>query len=146
MREELADLWTYPADARCITTNGTVKANGRAVMGRGVALQATQRYFGMRLALGALLKRQGNHVGIIDRNCDGVPLVSFPVKHVYNERADLELIAQSARELAALTEVEGWTAVVLSRPGCNNGRRDWAREVRPILQPVLDDRFTVVAL
>lgn len=146
MREALSDLWTFPAEARVITTNGTLKDNGRAVMGRGVALQATKRYFGMKLALGALLKRQGNHVGIIDPDCGGIPLVSFPVKHVYNERADLELIARSAAELVALTEKEGWTAVVLPRPGCNNGRRSWVTEVRPILLPVLDDRFTVVTL
>lgn len=151
MREDLADLWTYPADARVITTNGTVKANGRAVMGRGVALQATQRFARVQLALGTCLRQHGNHVTIVLRPPEqptlymvDVPLVSFPVKHAWNEPADLELIARSAAELVKLTGEEGWKRVVLPRPGCNNGRRSWQREVRPILTPILDDRFTVV--
>jgi hypothetical protein len=148
MREDLADLWTYPADARVITTNGTVKANGRAVMGRGVAKQATERFAMIRLLLGQHLRARGNHVGILVAPATyqwlPEPIVSFPVKHQYFEMADLDLIARSATELVALTGEQGWRQVVLPRPGCNNGRRSWQREVRPILLPLLDDRFTVV--
>jgi hypothetical protein len=146
MIEATNDLWLTPADARCITTNGTVKPNGRAVMGRGCAKQATERYFAMQLTLGTAIKLYGNHVLIIDPHCDGIPLVSFPVKYEWSERADLDLIARSAHELVALTAVQGWTAVVLPRPGCGNGKRHWESEVRPILQPLLDDRFTVVTV
>ena len=44
MIEVVGNLWTYAADFRAITTNGTVKFDGRAVMGRGCAREATQRY------------------------------------------------------------------------------------------------------
>lgn len=156
MIEECLNLWEVPCCARCITTNGTVKANGRAVMGRGCAKQACERYFALQLALGSLLRTHGNHVQILAAPPVPTPelllskiepavLVSFPVKHQWQERADLTLIRQSAYELVVLADKEGWATVVLPRPGCGNGQRKW-HEVRPILQPVLDDRFTVVTL
>jgi hypothetical protein len=146
MIEVTNDLWLTPADARCITTNGTVKPNGRAVMGRGVAKQATEKYAYLQIHLGTALRLYGTHVMVIDRHCDGIPLLSFPVKHEWHERADLGLIAQSALELIALTNVEGWQVVALPRPGCGNGKRHWPTEVRPILAPLLDDRFVVVSV
>lgn len=163
MREDLLDLWEAPADARCITTNGSVKANGRAVMGRGTAKQATDRFFAMQLTLGKAIQIYGNHVVVLFEPGQGLQhvspkfddrppariedwaLVSFPVKYEWDEKADLELIARSARELLLLTEAWGWKQVVLPRPGCGNGHRKWS-QVRPILQPILDDRFTVVTL
>ena len=38
MKEITGDLWDYyrrPMHTICITTNGTIKKNGKAVMGRG---------------------------------------------------------------------------------------------------------------
>jgi hypothetical protein len=149
VREDLLDLWEIPADARCITTNGTVKSNGRAVMGRGCAKQACEKYPFLQITLGKILKAHGNHVAVLiganHDGTDGIPLVTFPVKHDWNMRADLTLIRQSAYELASLADRAGWKSVVLPRPGCGNGQRKW-HEVRPILQPILDDRFTVVTL
>lgn len=144
MREDLLDLWTAPADARCITTNGTVKANGRAVMGRGTAKQATERYPFLQLTLGRAIRGWGN-VPCILLPDERPMLVSFPVKHEWHELADLDLIARSARELVRLADGAGWRVVLLPRPGCGNGQRKWS-EVRPILQPILDDRFTAVTL
>lgn len=138
------DLWDVLADARVITTNGSVKTSGRAVMGRGCALQATQRYAFLQLTLGKAIQAHGNHVALLVEPTGDAALCSFPVKHAWMERADLILIAQSATELRELTNAKGWLSVVLPRPGCGNGGRKWASEVRPILQPILDDRFLVV--
>jgi len=44
LREDKINLWEYPADARVITTNGFVKNNGEAVMGRGCAREAARKY------------------------------------------------------------------------------------------------------
>jgi hypothetical protein len=149
MKEDLLDLWQAPCDARCITTNGSVKPNGRAVMGRGCAKQACARYAFLQLTLGKRIIADGNHVQILipahTSGTDGIPLVSFPVKHDWNMRADLVLIRQSAYELVVLADKAGWRSVVLPRPGCGNGQRKW-HEVRPILQEILDERFTVVTL
>jgi len=53
------------------------------------------------------------------------------------------LIRQSARQLVEMADKFGWGSVVLPRPGCGNGGLDWD-DVRPILEAILDDRFTVV--
>lgn len=157
MREQQADLWLVEADARVITTNGSIRSDGRAVMGRGVAKQATNQFYGIRQALGKSLRDHGNHVAVILRPetkvagavrklwLPDVPIVSFPVKHLFHQPADLELIQRSTVELIHLTTIEGWRRVVLPRPGCHNGKRTW-EEVGPILHPLLDERFVVVHL
>lgn len=144
MIERQVDLWTTPCDARCITTNGTVKSNGRAVMGRGTALQACERYFGLRLIQGRALQGWGNVPCVLlpdERPC----LISFPVKHEWQQPADLDLIRASAWALVSLVEGAHWQVVLLPRPGCGNGQRTW-EEIRPILAPILNDRFVVVSL
>jgi len=48
MREVTGNLWTYrPAGIRVITTNGTIKASGEAVMGKGCAREAVVKEFGV---------------------------------------------------------------------------------------------------
>ena len=147
MRQAQRNLWadglaSAGPDAICITTNGTVKAGGAAVMGRGCAKEATLIYPGIAVQLGAQIEEDGNVVQII-RVISDLPLVAFPVKHAWHERADLDLIAASARQLMALVDLHGWQEVRLPRPGCGNGGRTWD-EVEPILAPILDDRVVVV--
>lgn len=59
-----ADLWSVEADAVVITTNGNVKASGEAVMGRGCAREAAERFSSHKLPsqLGQELREKGNHV------------------------------------------------------------------------------------
>lgn len=138
------DLWGAPCDARCVTTNGTITARGRGVMGRGVAKQAAQKYQHLPLYLGRYLRAHGNHVGVlIEESVQHPALVVFPVKHEWSDRADLDLIARSATELMALIEARGWETVLLPRPGCGNGQRTW-EEVREVIELVLDWRVWVV--
>lgn len=144
MIEISGDLWAVAADARCITTNGIVNSSGHAVMGRGCARQAADRFPGLALSFGALLKRRGNHVLLLDLLPDDSMLFSFPVKHHWREDADLELIARSARELVATAELHGFKSCIIPRPGCGNGRLSWEREVRPVLISLLDDRFKII--
>ena len=63
MKIVTGDIWKYPADVICIPTNGFIKRNGAAVMGRGVAKQATQRFIGIEFTIGEHLKWNGNEVG-----------------------------------------------------------------------------------
>jgi Macro domain len=145
VREITGDLWAYEADARCITTNGTLTRSGRGVMGRGVAEQAKARYLGIEKRLAGYLRLRGNHVGVLlELSVEvSVPLVVFPVKHEWHEHADPNLIKRSADELVALTDERGWEVVLLPRPGCGNGHLSWAL-VEKIVRPRLDDRFVVV--
>lgn len=146
MIEVVGDLWTYPADVRVITTNGFVKSNGECVMGRGCALEAKNKQPGIALALGRLIQQHGNHVFLLN---NGKPkLYSFPVKHVWHEKADPKLIERSAKELLSKVDPdfpndEGHV-IVLPRPGCGNGQLKWEHVVKPVLAPILDDRFHVI--
>lgn len=141
MKEVQGNLWTFPADVRVITTNGTVKNNGEAVMGRGCAFEAKTRYRGLPKVIGAYLTVEGNHVHHLGRY-DDFELFTFPVKHQWMQQADPELIKQSAIELVEHIGILE-SKVVLPRPGCGNGKLRW-EDVKPILEPILDDRFSVI--
>ena len=148
MIEVKGNLWDYPANARVITTNGTVKKNGECVMGRGCALEAKRRWTTIPRDLGQFIRSQGNHVFWLGEPDLTWSLYSFPVKHQWFERADLKLIEQSAHELNNLTGDDGLddeedTVIVLPRPGCGNGNLKW-NEVKPVIEPILDDRFHVI--
>lgn len=111
-------------------------------MGRGVALQASTRYPGLALHFGKLLKLHGNKVMVLGEY-DNVQLVSFPVKIHWGHRARFDLIQKSAKQLVALTSLEGWDSVLVPRPGCGNGGLLWS-DVRPWIEKILDDRFIIV--
>lgn len=60
-------------------------------------------------------------------------------------KSDLELIQESAWELRHLVEKQGIQSVVVPRPGCSAGERDWDTEVRPrLVEPFKDDRFFII--
>jgi hypothetical protein len=143
MKEIEGDLFEQEADAVCLTTNGSVKKDSRAVMGRGVALKATQIWLGIELQLGNHLKVFGNTVAPLRYDKERkIAVVSFPVKDQWFEVARLDLIDQSCKALLELTNVQGWSKVILPRPGCGNGGLSW-ETVKPIVEQ-LDDRFIVV--
>lgn len=136
MIEVKGDLWTFPADYRIITTNGYIKRDGTAVMGRGCAKEAVQRYPGIQQELGAMLRQYGNHV----LKFKARPLLTFPVKHAWYDPADRDLITRSVTELLRLIQLH--KTYVMPRPGCGNGRLLWS-EVWPLLR-VLPDNVKVI--
>jgi hypothetical protein len=149
MIELVGNLWTVPADARCITTNGDVRWDGVAVMGRGVAAQAKRKWPKVPYMLGESVKARGNHVvdfGSLDApDLDMAALVAFPVKHHWDEMADPDLIARSCVELMALANERPWRRILLPRPGCGYGRLRW-EGVKHLIAPLLDDRVAIVSL
>lgn len=145
MKEIKGNMWRIDADVRCITTNGFVKKNGRAVMGAGCAKEARDKLNGIDIILGSTIKNYGNHVAKIYQTRNSIYL-SFPVKHHWKQIADIKLIERSAKELVILAdENKEWKHILLPRPGCGNGRLEWS-QVKPIIEPYLDDRFFVVYL
>ena len=138
MREVTGSMWEYPADWRCITTNGIVTQDG-LVMGRGCAAQAAQRYPGLRQYAGARVAARGNIVQSVSKH----RLILFPVKHRWDHPASLGLITKSAIRLAELTEEHDLGTVVLPRPGCGNGQLDWS-DVHPVIAPILPDSVHVI--
>lgn len=144
MKERIADLWTIPADARVVTTNGVTTKRGAAVMGRGCALEAKERYPGIEMELGTLLERGGNHVYLIrTKTFLDAAILSFPVKEIWSDPAKLDLIERSVKELVALADqYPEWKTIVMGRAGCGSGRLTWS-QVQPLMRG-LDDRFVCV--
>jgi hypothetical protein len=138
--EVRGNLWELPATWRGITTNGMVKRNGECVMGRGCAFQAKERHPEMPRLLGTKIKSGGNNVYLFPT----IGLFSFPVKHAWMDDADLVLIASSARQLRGLAEDSPNETFLLPRPGCGNGRLEWA-VVKPLLLS-LPDNVSVVTI
>lgn len=148
MKEVFGDAWILSAGkVLCITTNGCLKKSGECVMGRGIALEAARRFPNLPRAIGQLIQMHGNEVFLlgpwaIDKFHLQTQLVTFPVKHNWYEKADLPLIERSAKQLVQQAD-PAWTEIYLPRPGCGNGGLTWD-QVKPILEPLFDDRFITV--
>jgi hypothetical protein len=148
MKERSADLFVVGrvCSSIVITTNGTVKNDGRAVMGRGVARTARDRWKDIDSRLGAFIRAMGNNVHVLGRrkwHGHRYYVVSFPVKHSWWEDADLKLIRKSAEQLVSLADERGWRLIAMPRPGCGNGKLKWSR-VKKKVEDILDDRFIIV--
>jgi len=140
------NIWNYWKNGYwiIIPTNGFVKKNGACVMGRGLALQAKDYIYRIEYILGSFIKNHGNVVHKIEN------IITFPVKTNWWEKADIKLIENSCNQLLALIETEKIFGnfiepVYLPKVGCGNGGLNW-KDVEPILDTYLDNRFTVVDL
>lgn len=145
MKELAHDLWDYKCDARCITTNGTIRTvrgvNGGVpanIMGGGCAGEARIRYPSIEVLHGHFIRAQGVNVYYLPWN-----LIMFPTKWSIQERASLDLIVRSAHQLVEVMDLYHLKKVALPRPGSGLGGLDWA-DVRPVLTGILDDRVTVL--
>ncbi len=145
--DDIFELPQGPNEAVCITTNGIVKTNGRAVMGRGIALEADKR-FQLSALLGAYLRQFGNRAFWMGTRKDTktgrhVSVVTFPTKRDWRDPSELELIRRSCEQVTAIADKFGLKRVYLPCPGCANGGLDWETQVKPVIEPLLDDRFVV---
>lgn len=137
-------------EAMCVTTNGVTKADGNAVMGKGIALEA-DRYFHLSARLGAYLKQYGNrafNLGKYQRctlnNQATFTVFSFPTKHHWKEDSDITLICKSCEQLVEMCNKFGITRCYLTPPGCGCGNLNYETIVKPWISQILDDRFVVV--
>lgn len=139
MKEVQGDAWKLKSEYTylVITTNGFVKSSGAAVMGRGIALQAKNKYSGIEYLLGQMITDSGNIVQKILPD-----IISFPVKHNWWEKADIELIKSSCIQLLELIGEN--ETVLLPKPGCGNGGLRW-EDVKIEVEKILDDRFTIIS-
>lgn len=151
MIEAKGDVWTYPADARVVTTNAMIRSNGGLVMGGGIALAAAKKFAGnycglpsIEHYLGHMVRTQGNHCFVTPYHEQGGVLVSFPTKNDWRDDSDLDLIDRSAYELLQLWALYNWDIVVLPRVGCGLGNLDWNKQVKPVLNKYFNDQFVVV--
>lgn len=142
MKEVTGDIWDYHKKGNwiVITTNGRVKTSGKAVMGKGIALQAVHRFPDIPSILGDLIISRGSKVHVLA----GKDIITFPTKYTWWENSDMNLIELSCKQLVeAVNSLELSIPIYMVRPGCNYGGLDW-KDVKPILEKYLDDRFVVV--
>lgn len=132
MIEVYGDIWFYKADCVVITTNGDINSKGAAVMGKGVALQAKERFSRVEFQIARAIQNQGNHLYMMGDIC------TFPVKHHWWEKADIELIRRSTSELKRLAKDCSDITFVLVRPGCGSGQLTWSA-VLPIVKGLPDN-------
>lgn len=144
MKEVFGDVWDYYDKGHwiVITTNGIVE-DGRAVMGKGIALEAKQRHPELPAELGRLILCYGNTPNVFRE----LRLLTFPTKYHWREKSSLSLIEESCmcliNGIKRLDKLQYVSRFYMPRPGCGNGRLDW-EDVKPTLEKYLDDRFIVV--
>lgn len=145
MIERNEDLWkdfTTPGHRIAISTNGFVKRNGEAVMGRGCAKQATELFPGIAQALGVRLRIKGNSPGYLFIPESKLPsdrLMILPVKHNWWEKADLGLVGLSVAFLAEEAhDFRDWVFHV-PRLGCGNGKLSWSVVVQSMMAGLPDN-------
>lgn len=133
------NLWDYPAEFRCITTNGILNSRDELVMGAGVALQAKQRYPELPEILGRLVKQLGNIPYIIE----DLGIISFPTKNHWKYPSLLSLIEKNAKLIVELVDDYEIKSVVMPKIGTGNGGLNW-EDVRKVIEPIFDNRFIVL--
>ncbi|RTL07642.1 hypothetical protein EKK58_00275 [Candidatus Dependentiae bacterium] len=151
MQIQQGNLWEYHGRGHwvCVTTNGIVNADGLLIMGRGVALEAVERFPGLRRTLGQKVRQHGN-VPIL---CPQERVISFPTKHHWRDPSDLTLIRASTeslklcwpivRDISTMAGVQP-LPICLPKVGCGNGGLDWNTQVLPILNGLLDDNYIAI--
>jgi len=140
MLESRSNIWSSSARFICVTTNGIVRRNGALVMGAGFAKQVRDRFPGIDLYFGKAVGAVGN-VPLIYSPGNGRYIISLPTKHDWKDKSDLKLIVESVSHIVSLMQPHD--TVALTRPGCALGGLDWDTQVKPAIEPLLDNRFTV---
>jgi len=152
-------------DVIVITTNGFIKANGECVLGRGIAKSIKDMYPSIPKVLGNKIKENGNVINTIGLH-NGIRLLSFPVKPAYTTPdnvvkhmrgkvgnpspgwasiGSLPLIKQSLIQLVKLADENNWTNIGLPLLGCGAGELSWSKDVEPLVNKYLDNRFTIMS-
>ena len=166
MKERKTDLFDTiyedGVDAICITTNGQYTMQGLAAMGGGCAGICATRWPQTAKKLGYLLKSLKTNVpfviGALDDQGEFMSpdremikfkefkclIFSFPTINNLMDGANLQLIKQSATLLKDYVDQFGLKNVMIPRPGVGIGGLDW-KGVKEAIEPILDDRFTVVS-
>lgn len=117
-----ADIWNFTYDSKVIPTNCRVKQNGRAVMGKGLALQASRNYSTLALRYGTHLKNS------TDIKCIYYPdinLIMFPTKYNYDDKADYGRIEKSMKELYDICIENNIKRIIMPKVGCGEGKLLW---------------------
>ena len=147
MKEVNGDIWETDLDLNiiCITTNGMVNSKGEAIMGRGIAKQAADRFPGIKKVIGSHILQFGN-TPCLYRNyplLKETHIISLPTKHHWKDCSDINLIEKSIIAILKIVDVNpNFRRIGMTRPGCGNGGLNW-NIIKSFIKPLLDERFIV---
>jgi len=140
------DIWTLASQEGgwvVVTTNTTLKEDGTAVMGAGIALSAKTRF-------PELPKLLGEHIRCLNDNLYIYkPIICLPTKTYWRHNASIELIEKGCHALveldSVLNSVNSVERIFLPQLGCGLGGLNWERQVRPLIDSILEsERFILV--
>lgn len=147
MLEKEGYIWKSNADVICIPTNSHINMMGELIMERGVALEVTEFNSNISFYFARHVESHGNtpcffRTGINPNFC------SLPIKDRCRDNPELSLIKRSIERMVAImnTEKRNFLTIALPRPGCEHGELDWENVVKPIIEPLLDDRFIIYSM
>ncbi|MFW9876903.1 MAG: hypothetical protein ACFFG0_27735 [Candidatus Thorarchaeota archaeon] len=146
IHNDIDNEW-YKFKVICCTINFVVKKNGRLVMGAGIAKWFCDKFDGLDEIWGERVSNGQKHL-LVTRWDKGVYpryLVAFPTKIHWQNKSSIELIDSSLQQLRFISDIMGWTRILLPRPGCNNGGLDWKSLIKPLCELYLDDRFVIIS-
>ena len=160
MIEIYGDFWKHAIDYNVLvcTTNMVVKSDGRLVMGKGIAADFRNRFPQLDWFWGQrLLNNQHNH-GMMStkvryrykdeegRVREKIKIaLAFPTKYNWVNDSSVPLIHEGLKNLAALNKINNYSSVLMTRPGCGNGNKNWEQQIKPMVKRLLDDTFTVIS-
>lgn len=165
MKEIKRDLFDCVSDisinAICITTNGMYLTDGRAAMGGGCAFECARRWPQTAFRLGKCLKNFKENIPFVIGAVDNIGnylepnmkmirdrkykclIFSFPTIDDLMDGAKIELIKRSAEEMKKFADRFQLMGVAGVRFGSGIGGLDWYGGVKPVVENILDDRFTI---
>ena len=149
MIEIKGDIWEYYDKDNWIVipTNMRTDRFERAIMGVGLALDARKRFPDLSKVYGKHLLTIPREIFLYKR------MFMSPTKVKPKDDSKYEVIADSAKRLADIgiswSKFEqanrlNMSNIYLPRVGCGCGKLIW-KDVKKILEPILDDRFIVVS-
>lgn len=134
MREFNGDIWGLldSNSAICILTNNTVLANGKNIMGAGIAKEARDRNINLEFLCGKSIKDDTFSLGL--DYTTNAEMLRFPTKNDVWRDSDLNVIADSLNKLKNYCINNPTKKVYLPRPGCGCGGLDWEEDVKPLCE------------
>jgi len=146
MRYTTGNIWELATELEAwavVPTNTTLRSDGKAVMGAGMAKDAVERYPELPGNLAAHIRKFDSRIYVHN------PIICLPTKHNWRNPSKIEFIEQGCHELLdlarILSSVGDTRPILLPQLGCGLGGLNWERQVRPLVDSILEgDRFVLV--
>lgn len=142
MIKKIGNIFDHKDALKCITTNGIIKKNGELVMGAGIAREAARRYPELPIIFARHIEEHGNTVCVVPK----LNIASFPTKHHWRDKSDIELIKRSCYQLIDAAYSNWYETTILPKPGCSNGGLSWPYVESVISNILTSDDFIVMDL